>query len=211
MDPPRYGGAVETDDPAAHAALDRVAALLARSRHLQLQVVMVAPPDRVRLEARERARSAAVAAGRGRLLDAAVIAARDEVMHAFARSGFSGTWALTDMAMSVARPEDRVAAASALEEAAIAEVVEDLVDDDTLEVLRSTAAELGELTNLPAPGSIAGFGAPATWLRGPVRVALFIALAIGLALVGLVGSSLVMVALGIAIAIGIARRRDQTS
>jgi hypothetical protein len=171
---------------------------------------MVAPPDPIRIEARERARSAAIAAGRGRLFDAATVAARDQVMHAFARSGFSGTWALTDMAMSVARPADRVAAASALEEAAMAEVVEDLVDDDTLDVLRATAAELGELTDLPAPGSISGFGVAPSWVRGPVRIALFAGLAIGLALVGLVGASLVMVTLGLAIGIGVVRRRHQT-
>ena len=107
-------------------------------------------------------------AGRGALLDEAVSAARDQTMRAFARSGFSGTWAFTDMAMSVARADDRVAAASALEEAVTAAVVEDLVDGDTLEVLRSATDELGAMKDVPAPGSIAGFGAPATWVRGPV-------------------------------------------
>src|SRR4051812_11689074 len=211
MGPGRYRGRMDFNDPANRAARSRVAALLARSSHVQLQVVVVGPPDATRIEARERARAAAVAAGRGPLFDAAATAARDQVMHAFARSGFSGTWAMTDMAMSVARPEDRVAAASALEEAAMAEVVEDLVDDEAVAVLRSTAGDLGELAGLPAPGSIAGFGTAPAWVRGPVRVAVFIALAGGLAVIGLVGASAVMVVLGLAIAVGVMRRRREAS
>ena len=46
------------------------------------------------------------------------------------------------MAASVATASDRVAAATAFEEAATAAVVEDLVDDDTLEVLRATSERL---------------------------------------------------------------------
>ncbi len=83
-------------------------------------------------------------------------------MRSFARAGFSGTWAFTDMAMSVARAGDRVAAAAALEEAVTAAVVEDLVDAETLDVLRSTSDELGDLKGVPPPGSIAAFGTPAT-------------------------------------------------
>jgi hypothetical protein len=113
------------------------------------------------------------------------------------------------MAASVARADDRVAAAAALEEAVTAAVVEDLVDPETLDVLRSTNDQLGDLKGVPAPGSIAGFAAPGTWVHGPLQVALAGALALFLAAVGLGGPSIVSLAFGLAIAAGLARRRGR--
>jgi hypothetical protein len=193
-------------DPGSEAARARVAALLERSSHIGLQVVVVPPPDERRLLARDRARAAAVAAGRGALLDEAVAAARDQTMRSFARSGFSGTWFLTDMAMSVTRARDRVAAAAAFEEAAMAEVVEDLLDPQTLEVLQSTSVELGDLAVVPTPGSIAGIGRPGARIHGAVPLALVGAFAFLLILAGLGGASLVSLALGLAIIAGLAQR-----
>ena len=119
----------------------RVADLLERITRVELGVVVVAPPDAERMAARDRARAAADrggprAAARGRH---ARPRARS-TMRSFARAGFSGTWAATDMAVSVARSGDRVAAAAAFEEAATAAVVEDLVDAETLE---TSALDLG--------------------------------------------------------------------
>ena len=86
------------------------------------------------------------------------------------------------MAVSVARPEDRVAAAIAFEEAAMAAVVEDLVDEETLETLRSTSDDLVSLTGLPSPGSLSAIGAPTELEgRGPLVVTLVAILVIGLA------------------------------
>jgi hypothetical protein len=141
------------------AARARVADVLERLNRVDLQVVIVRPPDATRLAAERVALDAARAAGRARLFDEATAAARDATMRLFAQGGFSGTWAATDMAMSVTRADDRVAAATAFEEAAMAAVVEDLVDDDTLGVLRSTADGLTDMTGLPAPGSLSNFGA----------------------------------------------------
>ena len=197
------------DDPGLTAARARVGDVLERATRIPLQVVIVAPPDAERRAARERARDAAIVAGRGGLLDEAVAAANDQTMRSFARAGFSGTWAFTDMAMSVARADDRVAAAAVLEEALTAAVVEDLVDPEILDVLRSTSKELGDLKGVPAPGSIAGFGAPATWVRGPVQVAIAGAFALFLAFIGLVGASIITFALGLAIIAGLARRRGR--
>jgi hypothetical protein len=56
--------------------------------------------------------------------------------------------------MSVASAADRVAAAAAFEEAAMAAVVEDIVDDETLETLRATAEELDSSTGIPAQGDL---------------------------------------------------------
>jgi hypothetical protein len=195
------------NDPATVAARARVAVLLERARRIQLQVVVVAPPDEARLAARDRARAAAIAAGRGRLLDDAIAAARDQTLRAFARSAFSGTWAFTDWSMSVARADDRVAAASALEEAAMAEVVEDLADPETLDILRSTSEELASMAEVPTPGSIAGFGRPAATIHGLLPLALVGALAIVLVLAGLGGASIVSLALGVTLVAGLAQRR----
>jgi hypothetical protein len=195
------------NDPATAAARARVAVLLERARRIQLQVVVVAPPDEARLAARDRARTAAIAAGRGELIDEATAAARDQTLRGFARSAFSGTWAFTDWSMSVARADDRVAAASALEEAAMAEVVEDLVDPETLDILRSTSEELASLAEMPTPGSIAGFGRPGATIHGLVPLALVGALAILLVLAGLGGASIVSLALGLALVAGLAQRR----
>ena len=83
------------DVEASAAASDRVAALLERITKVELGIVVVAPPDAERMAARDRARAAAIVAGRGPLLEDAMRAARDVTMRSFARAGFSGTWAAT--------------------------------------------------------------------------------------------------------------------
>lgn len=202
-------------DPGATAARARVEALLERMMHLDLQVIVVSPPDATRLAAEDRARDAALLAGRDVLLREAVAAARDATLQLFAQAGYSGTWALTRTAISVATTDDRVAVAAAFEEAAIAAVVEDLVDPETVDVLRSTSAEFDRLHGLPSPGSLAVVATPApNTIRGPLQVsvvALFVivCLTVGLA-VGSV-SGLVVVALGLAIVAGMARRRTSDS
>ena len=177
-------------DPSQEEAIDaaraRVAALLESLSRVDLQVAVASPPDATRLAARDRGRAAASVAGRGPLLDEAMTAARSGALRSFANAGFSGTWAATDMAVSVARASDRVAAASAFEEAAMAAVVEDLVDDDTLEVLRSTADDLVSLRGVPAPGSLATLGSSVMPNVGPLQTALGGAIAISLAVVGFV-------------------------
>ena len=112
-------------------------------------------------------------------LEQAEAAARETVLRSFARSGFSGTWAVTDMAVSVTRAEDRVAAAAAFEEAAMAAVVEDLVDEETTDILRSSTAALIDMTGVPAPGSLSSFATPrAGSVRGPIEVAVLIVYAV---------------------------------
>ena len=142
------------------AARDRVDDLLERLAHVNLQVVVIAPPDGTRRSAQSRARAAAEAAGRGDLFEAASSSARDAVIRAFSRGGFSGTWAANDWSISVATPKDRLAAAAAFEEAVMAAVVEDLVDDETLDVLRSSTDELIRASGMPSPGSLSALVGP---------------------------------------------------
>ena len=202
-----------TDDEANAAANARVVELLERITKVELGVVVVAPPDAERMAARDRARAAAIAAGRGPLLDEAMRAAREVTMRSFARAGFSGTWAATEMAVSVARSGDRVAAAAAFEEAAAAAVVEDLVDDETLETLRATSDELGRSVGLPAPGSLSAFAAPAAdTTRSPLQVLLVVVFVGICAFIGAVlglGVGLIPLALGVAVAAVMARRRPR--
>lgn len=147
-----------SNPPSPAAARARVEAVLERLQRIDLQVVVLRPPDDARLAARDRARALAADAGRGELLDEAAAAAREVAVRAFARGGFSGTWAATEMSASVASAEDRLAAAAAFEEAAMAAVVEDLAEDETLDVLREASADLGHSTGLPAPGALSSLG-----------------------------------------------------
>ena len=203
----------DTPDPGADAARARVAALLEDAARVNLGVVVVAPPDETRTAAREIAMSAAIAAGRGGLLEEAAAAARDTVLNAFAGAGFSGTWAATEMSMSVASAIDRVAAVAAFEEATIAAVAEDLVDEDTIEVLRSTWDELVSSAAIPTPGSLASVASPAAGVvRGPVQIAILVAVVLVLAAVGfayLSVAGLVLVFAGVGVVGALARRWSQ--
>lgn len=198
-------------DPGMEAARTRVAALLDTLPLIDLQVVVVSMPDETRQAARAKAIEAAAAAGRGGLLDEATSAVREAVLGIFSRSGFSGTWALTDMAVSVTRAEDRVAAAAALEEAAMAAVVEDIVDEETTDILRSTTAGLFDMTGMPAPGSLSSFATPKVGsARGPIEVAVLIAYAvvcIVIAALFSLGIGLLALGAGMAVAAGLTRQR----
>lgn len=210
MQPPGQSEGHGLADPGLAAARARVADVLEQFGRVEFHVVVVAPPDEARNDARARGRTAAIVAGRGALLEEAVEAARDLTIRTFARGGFSGTWAATDMAVSVVRGSDRVAAAQALEGAVIAAVVEDLVDEETLEVLRSTADELVSLRGIPPPGSLSAVASPAAGIvRGTLQVAIVAAVVIVCALVGFgVGSmgGLVVVLVGVGIIAALARR-----
>ena len=197
----------EADDAGTVAARGRVAAVLDRLARADLQVAVVGPPDAERMAARDRARTAAITSGRGALFDEATTVVRERTLRVFARSGFSGTWALTDMSMSIARPDDRVASAAAFEEAAMAAVVEDLVDEETLDTLRSTSDELSGLASVPAPGSISGFGSPGSTVRGPIQMVVFGAFGVFLTVVGIASASVIVVVLGLVILAGLLRNR----
>src|SRR5688572_25778624 len=203
----------EPSDLGLDAARARVAALLEDAARVNLGVVVVAPPDVTRLDARDRAMSAAIAAGRGGLLEEAASAARDTVLNAFAGAGFSGTWAVTEMSMSVASAIDRVAAVAAFEEATIAAVVEDLVDEDTVDVLRSTWDELVSASAIPSPGSLASVASPAAGVvRGPIQVAILVAVVIVASVVALATASvsgLIIVFFAVGIVAALARRWSQ--
>ena len=201
------------DDRGADAARARVAALLDALSRIDLQVVVVAKPDQTRLQARDRATEAAIIAGRSALLYETTAAVRETVMGMFARAGFSGTWAVTEMSVSVARADDRVAAAAALEEAAMAEVVEDLVDEKTLAILRSTAGELAGLKGIPSPGSLAAIATPASAVTGPwsmiIVVAMIAVVVAGAVFIGSASGGIIALVAAAAI-LGLVRRKSRS-
>lgn len=207
------GKGAPSQSTADESARDRVAALLERLTRINLQVVVVSPPVSTRAAARDRARTAAIAAGRGELLDEATAAASEGALRAFAQSGFSGTWAATETSASVANARDRAAAATAFEEAATAAVVEDLVDEETLGVLRSTSNELADLTGVPSPGALSSFTAPsATGSRSGIQktgIALFAILVVVGLVAGAPPLAVALVAVVVAIAVGFMWRRGR--
>jgi hypothetical protein len=98
-----------------------------------------------------------------------------------------------------------VAAAAAFEEAATAAVAEDLVDIDTLEILRSTSTELGGLTGVPQPGELSNLTSGSISIRGPLQFVIVVAFVAAIAIVGfVVGGTRALVVLVLACAIAAA-------
>jgi hypothetical protein len=117
------------------------------------------------------------------------------------------------MSVSVARASDRVAAIAAFEEATIAAVAEDLVDEDTIEVLRSTWAQLIQSGAIPTPGSLASLALPAAGaIRGPIQITILVAVILFCAAVGFATASvsgLIIVFAGVGLFGALARRWSQ--
>jgi hypothetical protein len=172
-------------DPGADAARARVAALFKDASRVNLSVVVVAPPNETRESARDAATSAAVDAGRGALLREATAAAREIVLTGFANAGFSGTWAVSEMSMSVATASGRVAAVAAFEEATVAAVAEDLVAEDILDVLGATWDQISSSSAIPSPGALSSIASSAAGVdRSPIQVAILAGVVLVCAFVG---------------------------
>ncbi len=192
-----------SSDPGADAARARVATLFDPASRVNVSVVVVAPPDETRESARDAATSAATAAGRGGLLREATAAAREKVLTAFANASFSGTWAVSEMSMSVASASDRVAAVAAFEEATVAAVAEDLVDADTLDILGATWDQISSSSAIPSPGALSSIAASASGAdRSPIQVAILAGVVLVCALIGFTFGSyagLILVFLGLGV------------
>jgi len=197
-------------------AARRVAIVLEGLERLDLNVVVLPHTDDELVDAAERVRAAAVAAGRRELLESATRAARDIAMRAFSRSGFSGTWAATDMGVSVVRADERVAVASAFEAAATAAVAEDLVDAESLAVLREPTDALRRTTGMPAPGALSNFASTGSESGGIATDAVQVGLGIVVVIAGIVVAfaagalpiGLIVIGSGIALLGSIGRRRS---
>ena len=136
------------------AARGRVAATLEAARHIELERLIVGVPGDEAAEARRRALAAAATAGRAALVEEAREAALAWVTRTFSERAYSGTWAVTEMSMSVTRPADRAAVAEALADAVTADAVEDLIEAETLDALRARWDTLETAGPIPEPGSL---------------------------------------------------------
>ena len=170
---------------------------------VNLSVVVVAPPDETRESARDAATDAAIVAGRSELLREATASAREIVLNGFANAGFSGTWAVSEMSMSVATAADRVAAVEAFEEATVAAIAEDLVDPETLDILGATWDQISSSSAIPSPGALSSIAATAAGVnRSPFQVAILAGVILVCAFVGFAYGSyagLIAVFLGVGI------------
>ena len=150
-----HGAAGPTDSGARlrlAAFLDR----LSRVDREDFQRISLPPPAESRREARDRAIDAAIAAGRGEFLEAARKHIRDGTLEEYSGAGYRPTWfGFLNWSVSTGRPEDRVALAVALEDAAIAAIVEDLLSADDLAELTWPYDRLaGQATGGPPPESL---------------------------------------------------------
>jgi hypothetical protein len=149
-------------DPATEAARRRAELTLDAARFVDLSRLIVGAAGQEVIAARRRAAAAADEAGRTSIVEEARRAATVWVLQAFAERGYSGTWAATDVAMSVARPADRTATAEALADAVTAAAVEDIVDPTVVDALRGTWDTLDVSSSIPEPGVLSGLTASLT-------------------------------------------------
>jgi hypothetical protein len=141
-------------EAAIDAARGRVGAGLEAARHIELERLIIGRSSPEADDARRVALAAAATAGRSELVREARQAALDWATRAFSERAYTGTWAVTEMSMSVTRPADRAAVAEALADAVTADAVEDLIDPDALSALRARWDTIQAAGPIPEPGSL---------------------------------------------------------
>jgi hypothetical protein len=128
-----------TTGPVGPAA-ERLEGFLARLGRLNVDdLAMIALPEPdpdVRVELLQRAMDAAAAAGRREELAAAPGRARDALVRSYSRRGYEPTWFGLNWGRSLSRPEDRARLIAAVEDAAVAAVVADLLSAEDVAALR---------------------------------------------------------------------------
>ncbi|MEA2518699.1 MAG: hypothetical protein QOF49_779 [Chloroflexota bacterium] len=122
------------------ADADRLGPFLERLSRLSvddLAIIALPEPDAAtRLELLQRALDAAERAGRGAESRAAPGRARDQLLDAFARRAYEPTWFGPNWSRSLGRADDRARLLVAVADAAVAESVADLIDEDDVTALR---------------------------------------------------------------------------
>jgi hypothetical protein len=161
---------------------DRLAPFLAELDRLNLDdLAMVALPEpdaAARADLLQQALDAAAAAGPERLEEvrAAPARARDTLVGAYSRRGYDPSWFGLMWGRSIGRADDRARLIAAVEDAAVAEIVADLLPDDAVAALCEGFALASSLPGTapspnprlgsrPAAGAVAAIGV-VTWLIG---------------------------------------------
>lgn len=191
-----------------HAAADRLDAFLARLDRLALEdlrlLALPLPDPVVRAAVLDEVNRTAATAGRTGLVDEARRRARDAIVIAYDRHMYDPTWAGLNWGRSLGTAKDRLGLTVAAEDAAVAAVMSDVLDEDLVESLAEGfehAAGMSGATTTPSL-SLDRPGAQG-WLVRIVFVAMAIA-AIGVAFV--VGVA--QLAVGLVVAIAGSRRRS---
>lgn len=167
--------AAGTTDAGARRRLADFLDRLSRVDREDFQRISLPPPAASRREAHDRAIDAATAAGRGELLEAARKHIRDGMLEEYSGAGYRPTWfGYLNWSVSTGRPQDRVALAVALEDAAIAAIVEDILSADDLAELTWPYDILArQATGGPPPESL-GYALGSHWGRLTAVAFLFV-------------------------------------
>jgi hypothetical protein len=159
---------------------DRIAPFLERLSHLNvddLAMLALPEPDTAERNALlQRALDAAEAAGRGADAREAPARARDAVVRAFSFRSYDATWFGLNWGRSFGRAKDRARLIAAIEDAALAEVVADLIDEDDDAILREPFELVASMAGTAPPsspiidsrGARGAFGV--AWLLGWIAV-----------------------------------------
>jgi hypothetical protein len=199
---PRHAMMTDRDEAAHH--LD---AFLARLDHLALEdlrlLALPLPDPVLRAAVLDEVNGAAAMAGRTALVDEARRRARDAIVTAYDRHLYDPTWAGLNWGRSLGTAKDRLGLTLAAEDAAVAAVMSDVLDEDLAESLAEGfehAAGMSGATTTPSL-SLDRPGAQG-WLVRIVFVAMAIA-AIGVAFV----AGVAQLAVGLIVGIVGSRRR----
>ena len=159
---------------------DRVGSFLDRLSRLNIDdLAMLALPEpdaAARAELLQRALDAAVAAGRGDVAREAPARARDAIVRAYSFRGYDVTWFGLNWGRSIGRATDRARLIAAIEDAAVAEVVADLLPSDEVAALREPFEIATSMTGAgpsasPRLDSKAGVGiVGVAWLVGALSM-----------------------------------------
>jgi hypothetical protein len=161
---------------------DRIGPFLDRLAHLSLDdLAMLALPEpdaEERAGLLARAATAAADAGRRAELADAPVHAREVVLAAFSFRGFEPTWFGLNWGRSLGRAADRAHLIAAVEDAAVAEVVADLLEVEDVAALREPFELVASMVGTapasnppivgPAPRRAAILG---LWLTGLAAIA----------------------------------------
>lgn len=143
---------------ARDAAVARLEAFGARLERLGLddfrQLVPTSRSAPEHADARRAAEVAASAAGLADLVATARERSAAFVDQVYAGGGYHPTWVALNWGLSTGRVEDRLATTSAVQDAALATIVEDLVPGDVVDVLAGPFELIAE-AGLPQPGGTA--------------------------------------------------------
>jgi len=166
---------------------NRIDVFIERLSHLRVDdlamVALPAPEPEERADLLARAKAAALAADRVDEVQEASVRAREAVIKAFAFRGYEPTWFGLNWGRSLGRAEDRARLIAAVEDAAVAEVIADLLPDDAaalrepFEIAASMAgaapASNPRIDSMPSRSLIAAAGVLGWMLAlGPAVVAL---------------------------------------